>query len=90
MIVLPYRIFNRAVDCSFELVMVDSGEPFNDAVAAGCISCLVADVVNGGLLNTSVKNCRPSIFGVEGRTLDLWNRELIQVSSANLSRAAAV
>jgi hypothetical protein len=67
------------VDCRFELVVIDGSDPFKDAIATGCIGCLGADIVDGGLFNSSVKHCCPGIIGS-------W----LRYSSAKLSRSAAV
>jgi hypothetical protein len=67
------------VERSFELVVINGGEPFKDAIATGCVGCLVADIVDRGLFDASVKDCCPAVIGVEGPALDPWNGEWSQV-----------
>jgi hypothetical protein len=69
----------RLVDCVFELLVISGGEPLKDAIAAGCLGCLGVDIVDRGLFDCSVKECCPRIIGVEGATLDPWDREWCQV-----------
>ena len=69
----------RPVDCFFELVVINGLEPFKDSIATGRVGCLVADIVDGGLFDSSVQDCCPAIIGVEGRTLDPWNGESPEV-----------
>jgi hypothetical protein len=67
------------VERSFELVVINGGEPLKDTIATGCVGCLVADIVDRGLFNASVEDCCPAVIGVEGSALDPWNGEYPQV-----------
>lgn len=69
----------RLVDCVFELLVISGGEPLKDAIAAGCLVCQGADIVDRGLFDCSVKECCPRIIRVEGGNLDPWDREWRQV-----------
>ena len=60
----------NTVDCVFELVMIDSSELLKDSVAAGCVSCLFGDVVNGDLFDSGEKDRWPDIIGGKGSALD--------------------
>jgi hypothetical protein len=69
----------KFVGSVFEVVLIDGMKPVSDSIAAGCIVRLGTNLPDGGLSNGSPGDNRPDIARIEGRALDPWQREVVDL-----------
>jgi hypothetical protein len=67
------------VGCGFEVALIDGMKPVSDSIAAGRIVRLGTDLPDGRLSNGSPGDDRPDIAGIEGRALDPWQWEVVDL-----------
>jgi hypothetical protein len=76
-----HRLYSEEfVGSVFEVVLIDRMKPVSDSIAAGCIVRLGTDLPDGRLSNGSPDDDGPNIAGIEGRALDPWQGEVVNLA----------